>query len=170
MNSFLRKLQSDPLEKGFSQYRQMSGGPTRIAVECVLMKYSEPVGFTREAHVECGIKFIENYQIFYSKGPYINDVRQNQEICDPRSRCRTSSVETYPSGRRNCRYPAPSCFSPHPHLPFLPTRLHTSDHIPNTEILYTIKSRTYVQIIKLICRGSKFSQIGCAKIEGAPII
>ena len=51
------------------------------------------------------------------KGPYINDVGQNQEIC------RTSSVETYPP-------PPPRRAAFHLITPFLPnSHLHTSDHI-----------------------------------------
>ena len=105
------------------------------------------------------------------RGPYINDVGQNQEIPPPPP-CRTSSVETYPPppiwdvrivAAFNLNHPPPS--------PFLPTLTSTPAIIyKNTEILYTSKSSTYVQIIKLICRGFKFSQIGWAKIEGAPII
>ena len=86
--------------------------------------------------------------------------------------CRTSSVETYPPpplGRRNCRYPPPPPRLAAFHLnhpppsPFLPTLTSKPAIIyKNTEILYAIKSSTYVQIIKLMCRGFKFSQIGCA--------
>ena len=66
-------------------------------------------------------------------------------------------------GRRNCRYPppppTPSCFSPQsPPPPFLPTLISTPAIIYKiTEIPYTIKSSTYDRIIKLICRGFKFS-------------
>ena len=88
------------------------------------------------------------------EGPYINDVGQNQEILTP-SPLVGGDIPTL--GRRNCRYlpPRPPRLAAvhlnHPPSPFLPTLPSTSANIyKNTEILYTIKSSTYVQMIDVI--------------------